>query len=403
MKGCTFKRILPSGRISWELQLDAGRDEAGKRLRIVRGGFRRQCDADAALTRLLQEKADGTLVRPDPQTFGQFIGEWFREHAEKCCEPKTVERYRQLADYVLPHLGTVPLRDLTTLILERTYHLIHERGGKAKRRLKAGEKPQPAPLSARTVKHVADMVRAALNTAARWKLLKVNPAIGCELPKVQQHEARALNPAETEWFLAGARGTWLYPFLLLEAATGARRGELCALAWNDLTLDGVPPLITISKSLEQTRQGLRVKPPKNDRSRTLPLPALAVEALREHRAQQDDWRRAFGGDYLADLNLVFSTPDGNYLKPDTVSAKGSALARKLGLKGVSLHTLRHSHGSQLLSAGVPLPAVSKRLGHSSTHVTASVYAHAMPQDELAAAEVWDTMMRRVGDHRQVTQ
>lgn len=61
---------------------------------------------------------------------------------------------------------------------------------------------------------------------------------------------------------------------------------------------------------------------------------------------------------------------------------------------MSLHTLRHSHGSQLLSAGVPLPAVSKRLGHSNIYVTATVYAHALTSDDSSAAEKWEAAMKR---------
>jgi integrase len=61
-------------------------------------------------------------------------------------------------------------------------------------------------------------------------------------------------------------------------------------------------------------------------------------------------------------------------------------------KGVSLHTLRHTHGSQLLSEGVPLPAVSKRLGHANTHITASVYSHALERDDEKASEAWQRAM-----------
>lgn len=98
----------------------------------------------------------------------------------------------------------------------------------------------------------------------------------------------------------------------------------------------------------------------------------------------------FGPDYRADLDLVFCDPAGDYLRPDSVTAKACLIARKAGLKGVGLHSLRHSHGSQLLSAGVPLPAVSRRLGHSSPYVTATIYSHALAKDELAAAEIWDS-------------
>jgi integrase len=104
-------------------------------------------------------------------------------------------------------------------------------------------------------------------------------------------------------------------------------------------------------------------------------------------------RGYFGSDYRADLDLVFCGPDGDYLKPDSVSSKASLIAKKAGLNKSSLHSLRHSYGSLLLSAGVPLPTVSKLLGHSSTYVTATVYSHAIAKDEAAAAETWDAVVQ----------
>ena len=68
-----------------------------------------------------------------------------------------------------------------------------------------------------------------------------------------------------------------------------------------------------------------------------------------------------------------------------------------------LHSLRHSHGSQLLSAGVPLPTVSKRLGHGSTHITAQIYAHAFTTDEQAAADIWDAAMRKAVEGEKARQ
>jgi integrase len=56
--------------------------------------------------------------------------------------------------------------------------------------------------------------------------------------------------------------------------------------------------------------------------------------------------------------------------------------------------LRHTYGSQLLSEGIPLPAVSKLLGHSSVHTTANVYSHSLSKDEQAAASVWDAIAKK---------
>lgn len=85
---------------------------------------------------------------------------------------------------------------------------------------------------------------------------------------------------------------------------------------------------------------------------------------------------------------------GDYLKPNTVSPAVCLLAEKCGLKGIFLHSLRHTHGSQLLSAGVPLPTVSKRLGHANPQITAAIYSHAFQADEAAAAVTWNKAMEQ---------
>jgi integrase len=74
----------------------------------------------------------------------------------------------------------------------------------------------------------------------------------------------------------------------------------------------------------------------------------------------------------------------------------NTICRRLGLpRGVGLHTLRHSHGSHLLSAGVPLTVVSKRLGHSSVLVTARIYAHQLEQDSRRGADAWEGIAKAI--------
>jgi integrase len=387
MNGCIFKRKLPSGSTTWGYSIDAGKDESGKRVQIFKSGFERKIDADAALRMKLNEKDEGVLVKPDPTTFGSFLKEWFKEHAERNCTPKTVERYHQLAAYVLPHIGASRLQDLSALALERVFNRLKDSGG-WNRKSKASR-----PLSAKTVRHIAGLVHVALETAIRWKLLKVNPVDGCQLPKVTKREGKVLDTTQLRGFLDAARVHGLYEFVMLAAATGCRRGELLAATWADV--DFVGRVLRVSKSLEQTHEGLRVKSTKTEKPREISLPRSAIEVLRVHRGSQAENRRLFGPDYRDDLNLLFATPEGDYLKPDTLTATVCLLATKAGLKGVSLHTLRHSHGSLLLSAGVPLPAVSKRLGHSSVYVTATVYSHALSKDETAAADAWDTVQAKI--------
>jgi len=151
-----------------------------------------------------------------------------------------------------------------------------------------------------------------------------------------------------------ARDTRLYPFVVLAAATGCRRGELLALQWTDVDLH--TGLLTVSKSLEQTKAaGLRVKSTKSEEPRQLGVPDWAIEVLDEHRTEQDRDRALFGKTYNEN-NLIFCQPDGNYYSPDRLGARVVELMRKVGLQGVSLHSLRHSHASILLSKGFRRPS-----------------------------------------------
>jgi integrase len=386
VNGCVFKRALPSGSITWGYSIDAGKDENGKRKQIFKSGFARKGDAQTALRQKLNQKDEGELVKPDPTTFAAFLQEWFKEHADRNCTPKTVERYHQLAAYVLPHVGATKLQDLSALTLERVFNHVKDSGGRD-RKAKAQR-----PLSAKTVRHIAGLVHVALDTAIRWKLLKSNPVNGVQLPKVKKREAKSLELGQLAGFVAAARANGIYEFVMVAAATGSRRGELLALTWADIDFNS--RLMKVSKSLEQTRAGLRVKTTKTEKPREIPLPAIAIEVLRVHRGAQSENRRLFGPDYRDDLNLVFSTPEGDYLKPDTLTSKVCLLAKKAGMSGISLHTLRHTYGSQLLSEGIPLPAVSKLLGHSTVYTTANIYTHALSKDEAAAADVWDEIARK---------
>lgn len=387
MNGCVFKRILPSGRISWGYSLDLGRDANGKRLQEFKSGFDKKSEADTALRQRLVKKDSGEIVKPDPTSFAAFMERWFTEHAERQCSLKTVERYRELLAYVLPQIGATQMQDLTALMLESLFNRLKDSGGYDRKAKK------PRPLSAKTVRSIAGVVSAGLNTAIRWKLLKSSPMDGVQLPKVRKkRKAHALESDQLAWYLDAARANGLYEIVMVASATGCRRGELLALKWSDVDL--ISRVLIISKSLEQTRSGLRVKSTKNDTPRDISLPASCVEILNCLREQQAGYRRMLGPDYKAELNLVFCDPKGDYLKPDSVTAKACLIAKKAGLKDTSLHTLRHSHGSQLLSNGVSLPTVSKRLGHSSVYVTATVYSHALSKDDQAAADVWDASVHR---------
>jgi len=177
-----------------------------------------------------------------------------------------------------------------------------------------------------------------------------------------------------------------YPFIALATATGCRRGELLALQWSDINF--TTGELLVSKSLEQTKAGLRVKTTKSGKPRKIVVPATVLPVLADHQDEQAEDKRMYGPDY-EDHGLVFCQPSGAYYSPDRLGARVKELMVKVGLTGISLHSLRHTNATELLHNGVPLAEVSRRLGHADQNITLAIYSHAMPADSRAAAKIWD--------------
>jgi integrase len=209
-------------------------------------------------------------------------------------------------------------------------------------------------MSAKTVRNIAGLVSSAFGGAIRWGMVTHNNPVKNSEPPIPKKQAKvALTVAEQDMLIAAATGFWrMATFIEVAAALGARRGEVLALRWSDI----VGGRAIIARSLSQTKAGLEFKGTKSERPRTISLTAEALAALETHRSRQDEFRAQFGSDY-ADLGLVFAQPDGNPLRPDSVSASISLLCRRLKLPpGASLHTLRHTHATHMLAGGVPLQA-----------------------------------------------
>jgi integrase len=230
----------------------------------------------------------------------------------------------------------------------------------------------------------------ALKRAVKTKLIPFNPADGCDLPRVDQSEAVALNAEQLSAYQERASGSWVDLLIRLAAAIGARRGELLATEWPDL--DWATSRLRIERSLYQIKGVTGIKPTKTRQTRTVTVPPSLMECLKLHREQQEQNRVMFGPDYRTDLDLIFADPAGNYLLPSSVTRAAVRLAKRAGLKDVGIHSLRHTHASVLLANGVPVANVSKRLGHRDPYTTAKIYQHALPDTDQDVAVAWDKLV-----------
>src|SRR5262245_45824844 len=226
--------------------------------------------------------------------------------------------------------------------------------------------------------------------AVKTGVLFKNQAEQVKPPRPPSREIAILPKAEVATLLRSAEPTWLYLPVLVGVTTGMRRGELLGLRWSDIDLKAAR--LTVNQSLERVKGKTGFKSPKTITSRrTITLPALAIEALKEHRATQGAERLRLG---LGKPALVCSHGDGSPIDPDSITKAFDRLIKAAGVRRITFHGLRHTHISHQLMDGIHVKIVSERAGHASISTTLSVYAAFIPNMQADAAAGVDRWLRQ---------
>jgi integrase len=367
------------GTRSWELKFDVGVDAAGRRKTRYASFKGTKRDAEIELAKLIAAASKGEQVDPSKITVSEFLGRWERDWATANVGPKTLERYSELLRlHVKPRIGATRVQKLRPVHLTELYGVLQREAG----------------LAPRTIGHVHRLMHRALGIAVDWDLLANNPAGRVSPPRVDQEEIIILNAAQIKAILKKAIGRPIYQIGALALATGMRRGELLALRWQDVDVEAGK--ITVARSLEQTKAGLRFKEPKTRHGRrTISLPVSAVSDLRAHWKATQEMRLALGAGKSPPESLLFADVNGEPRKPNAVTKEWDRTATMAKQPQATLHSLRHTHASHLIAAGLDILTISRRLGHGSPAVTLSVYAHLFPQTDDRAAIAIEAAMTEV--------
>ena len=173
------------------------------------------------------------------------------------------------------------------------------------------------------------MVHVALKRAVKTKLIPFNPADSCDLPRVDQKEAAALNADQLAAYQQSATGTWVDLARQARRRDRARRGECSRHAGRSRL---AVRKLRIERSVYQIK-GESVSSHKDKASRECHRAAISHRIPKTaSRASRQD-RAMFGADYRKDLDLIFADPGGNYLLPSSVTRAAVRLARRQGLPG----------------------------------------------------------------------
>lgn len=351
-------------RFYWPTTADGhpvAKSTAERQLRAAVAEFERACAAGEVMNRA-QEKEKAARAEAEAaklKTFSQYAKSVFMATKETTFSENARASYQMFLDkHILPTLGDKLMTEITPAMVTKLI-VDFQRSGYA---------------HASAVK-LYNILNGVFSMAFLDDSVKVNPMLKVKRPaprkdeKVQEEEDKALTVQELSRVLSCVAQEPLKwrTYINLATDSGARRGELCALQWQDI--DWSKGTVTIRRNLQYTpAAGVYETSPKNGKTRLVDIGedtlALLLKLRREQAAEHiSKW--VFNQD---------GTPDP--MHPQSPTRYFKKFGAKYGINDFHPHKLRHSSASIAITNGADVVSVSERLGHSDTAVTLRMYAHA---------------------------
>lgn len=404
----TFEK-LPSGLIACKIRFV---DQRTGRERTVKRTGRSGGEAKKNALAAIKDIEDGNENRKrDRLTVYEWLERWLKEYQKPDIAPSTYLLYETcLRVHVKPRMSKLLLTAATTDDIQGMYADLLESG-----KIKGKKTDGPEGLSPSSIRKIHNMMRKAFSQAVKQGMIPKNPVLDTKPAKVVRSEVKPMSEDQARTLLATAKDDRLYAALLLDFATGLRRGELVALSWDDIDLEKgtakiwrqISRMEPKAKTAETVSSGRRqpifekLKTPRS--RRTVPISRDVVAELKKHKARQAaekiaafnravEHEKKYGVEvdrstYYQDTGLVFCMEDGSALDPDYIAKVFHRHLEGAKLPHFRFHDIRHTFATLALSKGEPIKKVSAILGHASITLTLETYCHLMP--ELMETSVLD--------------
>lgn len=302
-------------------------------------------------------------------TFEAFAEKWLGRQTKYA--PSTLGTYRSNLRIVYPVIGCIPLCRIRPITLENMCLELRKRIYHSQ------------TVREQTIQKYLTTVSAVLSDAKKNEIIPHNPARMIDLPKVEPTRQEIPSPKEVERFiqlLLEKESIVFAAYYLLDIYTGCRRGELCALRWNDLNHD----TLVVSKSRTNVPGvGVVEGKTKNGKARIIRMNGSMHDILfrlllEQSYENQDTWNSNWH---------IFTRLDGKIPHPDTFSKH---LRKFFDCNGFSrkyhLHTFRHFCASYLMNNSISNQVTASILGHRDTGFLERTYYHPDTEYQEEASE-----------------
>lgn len=361
-------------------------------------------ELETAIKNFEEKVKTGRTLTGDKLTVAQFVEKWSEQWADSHLTKRTKSDYKTLIDsYFDPVVGHVKLSRVSKLMIAEIVH-----------GMITDEK------SAGTIHKAVSAMSSVFSYAMKHELIDRNPCSCIEMPRIEKDDdLHYFTPEQTDRFLTAIQQpytdiykrngkTWtqertmplqLQAFFHLALLGGFRLGEQLALTWNDIDFDSKK--ISITKAVSRLASGeMVVKQPKTKSGiRTVEVTSSCMRLLSEWKTEQMKLALIQGRDWKGnrkdfDCNHVFIQNDGTLMSLYTPSQAFDRFLKRYNsqcendaerLPKIRLHDLRHTNVTYLISEGVNIETISKRIGHSKPSITSDVYGHSLPEKEDEAA------------------
>ncbi len=248
--------------------------ETGTKRRSVYAKTRRE--AADMLAEALAQREKGLTHDAGSTTVGKYLSDWLTDSVEGSVRRSTFVRYESIVRvHLSPTLGRIKLKNLNPAHVRKLY----------REKLDAG-------LSSRSVQYAHVTLKKALSQAVLDGLVPRNVCDAVKPPQVHKDEVVPFTPEQVRTLLRAASEAddRLEALFVVAIHTGLRQGEILGLRWTDLDLDAGTLTVQRSLAIDGT-----FNPPKRKNSRrTVKLTRTATEALKRHRARQNEERLRVG-------------------------------------------------------------------------------------------------------------
>ncbi|MCM3053709.1 site-specific integrase [Caldibacillus thermoamylovorans] len=358
-------------------------DDEGKPIYKTKtqGGFRTKKEAELAAAELENKYRKGYDISAADQLFSEYMRNWYELYKKDKYSLGHDRNIKLSVELVEKHFVGIRMKDLNRDMYQKFINDISQKYAKA------------------TVQKRHTYIKECLRMAIEDGILIKDPTYKVKVfskKEEKNEEQKYLNFNEIQKLVLEVKKDmkpkYISRYIILFAiATGARFSEIMGMTWDSVDFDN--KTITINKAWDFKDKKDFGNTKNYASKRTITVDDETLEMLKELKKKQKEVTKQTGIEN--DKDLVFVNTKMKLVSNNAVNKTLSSICGKVGIREITCHGLRHTHGSILLYKGANIKYVSRRLGHSDIVTTLQIYSHVLDELEQKESRLVDETMKEL--------